>query len=518
MIVHCLDSARVPILVKVEQLQTRWAEVAHEDDWLSAYLQLTCGAPQYSALLCRSVAEGRALLLLDGLDEAGALRPEIERRVSRLAVSRNVLFCTSRPAGLEEGLFADFHRLQLSRLSDTQQSDFLTKRLGEARADELRPYLRDKVPVDEEQRRVTSNPLMLSMVASIAELRVGIEMPTTTAELYKVAADLLLSRAGKPSDAVQSLLQATFFEAHAEQQRVITEKHLLAAAARLGSATAAVAELRALVTQDQLPLVRLLQPEPLQMQAFHLSFQEFYAMRALCDGGGVLRLPQFNWEVWWSNAVRMGVQTGAAFGDAFADAAGLPQAASVEGEAWRARVVAALVRKGLPAAWLAIVVEAAGGGATDAAQLKAFVGRHRDVLEREGGRAVAQLALQQPLETALFRRLREEPMQRLLTWRNKPQHPDPCVATLTHPAKLKAIAVSRTLIVGGAGVSVYVYDAATEELLGKLEASSEVTSVAVVETDADERSGMIAAAYKNGTIKVWDAGGPARPIQPLTQI
>ena len=516
-IVRCLESARVPILIKVEQLQTRWAEVAKQDDWLSAYLELTCSSPQYSAILRNCITEHRALLLVDGLDEAGALRAEIEKGVAGLVAGGQTLLCTSRPAGLHEALFASFHKLQLSRLSDAQQGGFLTKRLGEARASGLRPYLREKVPVDEMQRRVTSNPLMLSMVASIAELRAGIEMPTTTAELYEVAADLLLSRAGKPSDAAQALLQATFFEAHVEQQRVITEEHLQAAAARLGSG--AIDELRSLVLKDQLPLMRLLHAEPLQMQAFHLSFQEFYAMRALRDDHA-LELPQFHWEVWWSNAVRMGVQTGAKFGDAFADAAGLQRIeaskASEPSEAWRARIVSALVKEGLPSPWLATVVEAAGGDRTDAAQLKAFVGRHRDILEREGGRAVAQLALQEPLETPLFQMLRAAPMQRLLTWRNMPQRPDPCVATFTHQGSVNGSAVSKTLIVGGAGKSVYVYDAATEELLGKLDGPSDVKSVTIFEKDADERSGLILAGYENGTLKVWDAGVSTDPPKPLT--
>ena len=176
--------------------------------------------------------------------------------------------------------------------------------------------------------------------------------------------------------------------------------------------------------------------------------------------------------------------------------------ASEPSEAWRARIVAALVKEGLPSPWLATVVEAAGGDRTDAAQLKAFVGRHRDILEREGGRAVAQLALQEPLETPLFQMLRAAPMQRLLTWLNMPQRPDPCVATFMHPKSVNGSAVSKTLIVGGAGESVYVYDAATEELLGKLDGSSDVKSVAIFEKDADERSGLILVGYGNGTLKV----------------
>ena len=155
--------------------------------------------------------------------------------------------------------------------------------------------------------RATGNPLILSMVASIAKLRAGVDMPETTAAIYATAADAMLRRAASPpSAAAVALLEATFFEAHAAEERIVTLAHVEAAAARRGAdGAAAAAELAALVRADQLPLVRLLQSEPLQMQAFHLSFQEFYAMRAVSAGGA--RLPGFRWSVWWTNAVLMGV-------------------------------------------------------------------------------------------------------------------------------------------------------------------------------------------------------------------
>ena len=339
---------------------------------------------------------------------------------------------------------------------------------------------------------------MLSMVASIAELRTGIDMPTRTAELYSVAADTMLSRGGALSDSAMALLRATFFEAHAAQQRIITEEHLKAAARRVGGA---VGELRERILQDRLPLLRLLQAEPLQMQAFHLSFQEFYAMRALVEGGA-RSLPNFRiGDVWWTNAVLMGVQTGDSFGDALVEAAGL-----ATGQGWRSRLVTALAHEGLPAAWLPIVAEAAGAPA-DLAKLKKFVGRYRDVLQREGGKAVAQLVLQQPETSAVFDRLREVPLQRLIAWRNKPQA-DPCVATFSHDGPVKALAISKTHIVGGAGKMVHVYNAETEELLGSLEGPSQVESVAIFEGD---NAGWIVAGYQNGTLKVWDSGVTAAP-------
>ena len=488
-VMHTLGE-RMPVLVKVDQLQTRLAEIEAADDWVDAYLALTLDAG-HVALLREAMTTGRALLLLDGLDEAGAHRSRIERHVAEVVARRGcALLCTSRPAGLTEGLFDGFHKLELAPLSDAQQRGFLERRLGSTRAAELAPYLEKRVPVDADtRRRVTANPLMLSMVASIAKLREGIDMPRTTAALYEVAASAMLRR-GTVSDAAVALLQATFFEAHADQQRVVTEKHLGAAARHLDAAArrggTAVDELRDLVVRDRLPLVRLLQAEPLQMQAFHLSFQEYYAMRAVSEGG--VRLPSFRWDVWWTNAVFMGVQTGDAFGERFAEAAGLEAP-------WRTGVVTALVEQGLPAAWLPTVAEVAGG---DVARLKAFVGRYRDVLQREGGKAVAQLAAQQP-DDPLFRALQERPAQHLLTWRNKPLDADSCVATFAHPSAVNALAVSATLLVGGAGAHVYVYDAATEERLGTLDAGSDVKSVAL----HDDR---IVAGCENGTLKVWNSG------------
>ena len=61
----------------------------------------------------------------------------------------------------------------------------------------------------ETRRRATSNPLMLSMIASIAELRAGIAMPTKTSELYEVAARTMLARGGELPDEDVALLQAT---------------------------------------------------------------------------------------------------------------------------------------------------------------------------------------------------------------------------------------------------------------------------------------------------------------------
>ena len=78
------------------------------------------------------------------------------------------------------------------------------------------------------------------------------------------------------------------------------------------------------VRRGRLPLLSLLQANPLQLQASHLSFQEYHAARALCDG---VKLPPgqlpWQWTAWWANVLRIGEAQGAAF------QAGLRRAADV---------------------------------------------------------------------------------------------------------------------------------------------------------------------------------------------
>ena len=89
---------------------------------------------------------------------------------------------------------------------------------------------------------------------------------------------------------------------------------------------AAVAEVSERVGQDRLPLLSLLQVEPLEMQSSHLSFQEYFAARAICMGK--YRLPEgspppWQWPVFWANAVTLGSEMGDAFGKGLKQMAGV---------------------------------------------------------------------------------------------------------------------------------------------------------------------------------------------------
>jgi hypothetical protein len=97
----------------------------------------------------------------------------------------------------------------------------------------LMPYL-ESVPRDADTgQRITANPLMLSMVVSVFEIRQGLGMPKTIHELYAVASSAMLARGGGAPGKQLQLLRAVFFEAHLAQRREIEDRQLDEAALQL---------------------------------------------------------------------------------------------------------------------------------------------------------------------------------------------------------------------------------------------------------------------------------------------
>jgi Ran GTPase-activating protein (RanGAP) involved in mRNA processing and transport len=377
LVMHVLDSKEcdmVPILIKVQELQrhllNKENRLVFEQswNWVDAFLQCVHGAgsDQYR-MLRQSLMARRALVLLDGIDEGGKARTAIERHVTEvLAPQGHVMLVTSRPAGLEEERFRNhFERVQLEPLSEVQQEEVIIKRLGKGEHSELLEYVRDskRVPRDDEtKQRVTGNPLMLSMVISIFQSKKGMEisMPTTITELYQTASKAMLERVdrkerGAAASAaavprLTSLLEATFFEAHAAEIRNFGDEQLNRAALALfatdklqhpgglnlddscaelpAEAKEALRAVRERVAQDRLPLLSLLEAEPLRMQSSHLSFQEYFTMRAICTGEHRLPRdsPPWKWSSFWANVAKLGSENGTKFGD------GLLRAAGVEGD------------------------------------------------------------------------------------------------------------------------------------------------------------------------------------------
>ena len=88
-------------------------------------------------------------------------------------------------------------------------------------------------------------------------------------------------------------------------------------------------QLKEAVLRDRMPLISLLQLQPLQMQAAHLSFQEYFVARALCTGEWRLPSPPWEWSAFWDNTLDLGTQMGEhEFGSGLLRAAGLDAGAA----------------------------------------------------------------------------------------------------------------------------------------------------------------------------------------------
>jgi hypothetical protein len=326
------DSELIPILVKGQLLQKRLAERKNlfnsSWNWVDAYVSVEYDrAPAVYQMLRQAMLSRRAVILLDGLDEGGAARVEIERHLVRVLLRQgHVILATSRRDGLDTKQFKAFSLASLAPLSDQQQRDALRVRLmqTDVSAEKLWAYIRDQMPLDKQGRRITCNPLMLSMVASIAELRVGLEMPRSVCALYKVATAAMLARdnANANVEELGSILKRVFLEAHQAEQRVIDEKLVYQVACAPPSLQRAAHVLVELVLQGRVPLLSLLQAQPLQVQASHLSFQEYYVALAILDGSP---LPCSPWELsaFWANTIRLGAGLGLDFAKQLATAAGV---------------------------------------------------------------------------------------------------------------------------------------------------------------------------------------------------
>ena len=119
-VAHALEKTTemVPILIKVQQLQRRMVEArdvfASAWNYIDAFLRLEYEASHAALyrMLRQALTTRRALLLLDGLDEGGRLRDEIERHVTEvLAPQGLIMLITSRPNGITEQRFKGFAKL-----------------------------------------------------------------------------------------------------------------------------------------------------------------------------------------------------------------------------------------------------------------------------------------------------------------------------------------------------------------------------------------------------------------------
>ncbi|MGI5350318.1 NACHT domain-containing protein [Streptomyces sp. CA-250714] len=161
----------------------------------------------------RVLAEGRALLLIDGVDEAPASERQRLRQRLRGWIGMypgNVWLVTARPSAVHDGWLSPlgFRQLLLAPMSRDEVSDFVRRwhhgagREPSADTDRLAAHADDLVRALHTTRhlgRLATSPLVCGMLCALHRERGG-SLPTSRKELYNAVLPMLLERRDSERD------------------------------------------------------------------------------------------------------------------------------------------------------------------------------------------------------------------------------------------------------------------------------------------------------------------------------
>jgi energy-coupling factor transporter ATP-binding protein EcfA2 len=208
------SGTRVPFVLPVRRFAREGFPAP--DDFLHAVRHpLADEAPE--GWVVRTLLAGRALLLVDGIDEApektrGQVRDQL-RRLLRV-FSGNGCLVTCRPSAVEDDWLSQerlseegFTQLSLAPMSRDQVTRFIRDWHAAARGDEqggrdqqereaLTTYeqrLLHSVRIYRELRQLATNPLMCGLICALNRDRSG-SLPQGRKELYEAALEMLLQR------------------------------------------------------------------------------------------------------------------------------------------------------------------------------------------------------------------------------------------------------------------------------------------------------------------------------------
>ncbi|WP_425828437.1 NACHT domain-containing protein [Streptomyces fractus] len=217
---------RVPFVLPLRVLARQGSELPLPEQFLE-WTRCALSGSEPDGWAVRVLRNGRAVLLIDGLDEI----PKADRRRARQWLRDlvrdfpgNLWLCTTRPSALEPGwLRSDgFHELSLNPLSHTDLRLFIERwhiaafarqregaRQGdgpseeeEAARERLVQELVESLRSNPELGRLATNPLMCSLICALHRERRGF-LPQGRASLYRAALSMLLERRDVERDVYQ---------------------------------------------------------------------------------------------------------------------------------------------------------------------------------------------------------------------------------------------------------------------------------------------------------------------------
>lgn len=280
--------------------------------------------PGLSPLFADALAHGRAIILLDGLDEVldAGERVQVVRRVQefvrRCSPAGNRFVATSRIAGYETARLGDFAHVTVVPFGDNEVAQFSRqwcrawehvtddRPAATARAERRAGDLVEAIRASANVKRLATNPLLLTIIALIHYQNV--RLPERRVELYRLAVEALAeswnrarSLGGRAIDLylgdrrldarfVVNVLGPVARWMHANHPGGLVEQRALEAKiAETIREQEGVGEARAReLAYAFLDLVRrgsgLLQERGLGLYGFlHVTFEEYLAARAIAD-------------------------------------------------------------------------------------------------------------------------------------------------------------------------------------------------------------------------------------------
>ncbi|HEY9602881.1 MAG TPA: NACHT domain-containing protein [Allocoleopsis sp.] len=286
-------------------------------DWAERY-----GFPESRSYLQEHLEQGKAALLLDGLDEvlSGATPEEAKDAYKRVVDEVNrldTLFLeapialTCRKAGWREGLVT-FQTLEVLDFSWQQIQNFVNNwfKADTANAQGLQQALAGNLRM----QTLAANPLILALIAIVYQK--DLELPERRAELYSRCLEVLLREWDThrnikrctqfTTDRKLNLLKEVAWHFHQSGKRYFPEAELLQLVAHFLPAINIPSEESKAILDEIAQQYGLVKVQAHGWYGFqHLTFQEYLAALAANDKGtvGIQTVVAHRYDPWWEEVI-----------------------------------------------------------------------------------------------------------------------------------------------------------------------------------------------------------------------